>query len=78
MTQTTLERTQAAYGPSFAGNVAEDFMMVEHLAQAGESIARIEMMMRFRYSPDTIRIHLNERGIAAPKRSVPRTQPAKV
>ncbi len=74
MTQTTLERTQAAYGPSFADNVAKDFIMVEHLAQAGESIATIEMMMRFRYSPVTIRDHLKERGIAFPKRSVHRAR----
>ena len=70
MTETTLARTQAAYGPSFVGNVAEDFMMIEHLAKSGEPIATIEMMMRFRYLPATIRAHLKERGIAAPKRSV--------
>ena len=70
MTTMTLERVQASYGPAFADNVAEDFMMIEHLAKSGETIATIEMMMRFRYAPDTIRDHLKERGIALAKRSV--------
>lgn len=78
MSSTTLERIQARYGAAFAGNVAEDFMMIEQLAKSGEPIATIDMMMRFRYAPDTIRAHLMERGLVAAKRSVNRAPATEV